>query len=260
MAKFNNKLSKIIVIVLIAMLVAYTTSQLGLKAFNILVKRQMAAQFQRDMDAKGIKYSTNWFPGNILSWVPYSKDLGGRPNIKCLEIGSFEGLSTLWTAMNICSGDDSTVDAIDTWQGSIEHQNYAQIKNSSLYNIFSSNLASYINAGRVIPNKTSSYQALIDLNKKFLQNKQYQYDFIYIDGSHEAKDVMADAILAWPLLKVGGYLLFDDYQWQSGYSNKSLNEDPHSPYAAINLFLLAYEGDYKILYKGPQLHIQKINN
>ncbi|MGL6075425.1 MAG: class I SAM-dependent methyltransferase [Fimbriiglobus sp.] len=39
------------------------------------------------------------------------------------------------------------------------------------------------------------------------------YDFIYIDASHEA-DVPQDAILAWPLLKVGGLLGSDDYAWQ----------------------------------------------
>jgi hypothetical protein len=34
------------------------------------------------------------------------------------------------------------------------------------------------------------------------------------DGSHRARDVLEDAVLSWPLLKVGGIMLFDDYLWQ----------------------------------------------
>lgn len=32
---------------------------------------------------------------------------------------------------------------------------------------------------------------------------------VYIDGSHAAKDVIADAVLAWALLRPGGVLIFD---------------------------------------------------
>ena len=37
-----------------------------------------------------------------------------------------------------------------------------------------------------------------------------KYDIIYIDGSHEARDVLEDAVLAYRLLKIGGLLIFDD--------------------------------------------------
>ncbi len=32
---------------------------------------------------------------------------------------------------------------------------------------------------------------------------------IYVDGSHKARDVIADAVLAWALLRPGGILIFD---------------------------------------------------
>ena len=38
-------------------------------------------------------------------------------------------------------------------------------------------------------------------------------DFIYIDGSHEAPDVLADLVLAFRLLSGGGVVLCDDYLW-----------------------------------------------
>ena len=38
-------------------------------------------------------------------------------------------------------------------------------------------------------------------------------DFIYVDGSHQAHDVLCDAILSFKLLRVGGIVCFDDYLW-----------------------------------------------
>lgn len=37
---------------------------------------------------------------------------------------------------------------------------------------------------------------------------------MYIDGSHAAKDVIADAVLAWALLRPGGVLIFDGERWR----------------------------------------------
>lgn len=42
------------------------------------------------------------------------------------------------------------------------------------------------------------------------------FDFIYIDGSHRARDVLSDAVMSWPLLKYGGVMAFDDYEWPGG--------------------------------------------
>jgi Methyltransferase domain len=40
-----------------------------------------------------------------------------------------------------------------------------------------------------------------------------RFDFAYIDGSHRAADVYADAALTWPLMERDGLVLFDDYLW-----------------------------------------------
>jgi hypothetical protein len=39
------------------------------------------------------------------------------------------------------------------------------------------------------------------------------FDIIYIDGNHEPEYVLEDAVLSFRKLKVGGYLIFDDYGW-----------------------------------------------
>ena len=78
-----------------------------------------------------------------------------------------------------------------------------------------------------------------------------QYDFIYIDGSHVAKDVMTDACMAWPLLKKGGIMVFDDYLW--GNPRDSL----HRPKPAIDAFTNLFAEELDIVHMGYQLIIQK---
>src|SRR6185312_6234037 len=58
--------------------------------------------------------------------------------------------------------------------------------------------------------KTTSHSAMIRL---LADGNGGRFDFVYIDGSHQAPDVLADAVLAFQLLKLGGVLVFDDYLW-----------------------------------------------
>ena len=61
--------------------------------------------------------------------------------------------------------------------------------------------------------KVKIIQELSDraLPQLICQNKKY--DLIFIDGNHVAPYVLTDSVMSWPLLKVGGYMLFDDYSW-----------------------------------------------
>ena len=54
----------------------------------------------------------------------------------------------------------------------------------------------------------------IEMSRLLANGKQNYFDFIYIDGSHQAPDVLCDAILGFKLLKVNGFIAFDDYLWQ----------------------------------------------
>lgn len=75
--------------------------------------------------------------------------------------------------------------------------------------------------------------------------KDYLFDFIYIDGSHLAKDVCFDGHECFKLLKRGGYILFDDYTWQDCGKG-------------IDIFLQDCEKELKVLIKNEQVLIQKI--
>jgi predicted O-methyltransferase YrrM len=90
----------------------------------------------------------------------------------------------------------------------------------------------------------SALQNLISMNQKF--------DFIYIDGCHEAINVLEDAVLSFKMLKQNGIMIFDDYNW---INNKEFHEIPRM---GINSFMTTYSHYIKIVYVGDQLVITKL--
>jgi predicted O-methyltransferase YrrM len=77
-----------------------------------------------------------------------------------------------------------------------------------------------------------------------------QYDVAYIDGSHYTCDVLSDAILTFPLVKPGGLIIFDDYEWP-GHKGTLAN-----PKLGINAFVACYEDKLDVVSVGYQ-HIVK---
>ena len=96
--------------------------------------------------------------------------------------------------------------------------------------------------------KDDSFNVLVKLN----QEKKIEFDFIYIDGSHSACDVMSDAVLAWKLLKENGIMIFDDYEWDY------YEEEYNNPRIAINGFLRCYHPQIEVIYKHYQVAIKKV--
>jgi len=137
-------------------------------------------------------------------WFDMVADYGwpGRPNLRFLEIGCFEGLTTVWLLENVLTDPTSRIDVIDTFQGSPEFEILdvaVDFEARFLRNVapFSSKVRVYV--GR-------SQERLLDMTGP--------YDFVYVDGSHHPADVLVDATLAWPMVKPGGVMVFDDYGWQ----------------------------------------------
>ena len=84
-----------------------------------------------------------------------------------------------------------------------------------------------------------------------------RFDFISIDASHQAPDVLGDSVLGFELLKPGGVLAFDDYLWSP---MRPRTENPlFLPKAAIDAFTTLFSQKIRILPNLPlyQLYIQK---
>ncbi len=192
-------------------------------------------------------FTSDWFSHNIPVWDNYKSLFFNKPNMHCLEIGSFEGRSTIYTVENYCNGNGSYVDALDTWEGSFEHSKFLKM---NLYERFLNNVKQYTNEGKIRVHKGYSSKTLMT----FIQNEK-KYDFIYVDASHVARDVLMDAVLSWELLKIGGVMAFDDYQWSDYSSGKEISS--MSPKPAIDGFLSSNFNTYDLLHKDYQIHILK---
>ena len=87
----------------------------------------------------------------------------------------------------------------------------------------------------------------------YLRNAKGKFWAAYIDGSHDAPDVLLDAVLTWRLLEVGGIIIFDDYLFHH-QPNIPLRV---SPGVAIDGFLNSYCTQLSVLHKSRQVIVQR---
>jgi Methyltransferase domain len=81
--------------------------------------------------------------------------------------------------------------------------------------------------------------------------------FIYIDGSHQAPDVLADSVLAFQLLRVGGIMIFDDYLWRMEPEGRQ--DSLNIPKPAIDSFINIFQRKLRVVsgFTNYQLYIEK---
>ena len=178
-------------------------------------------------------YTQDWFSKNlpeILYWV--KPHLSGRDSLKILEIGSFEGMSTRWFIDKFVTHKDSVLHCIDTWEGSLEHENWG-MDFSGTYEMFIENLKDHIESGKCIPHRGQSKDVLVQL-----LSEGQKFDFIYVDGSHLAPDVMIDGMLSYLLLNSGGIIMFDDYVF--GLHDRRIVDIPYSAIEFIKTSFCAH--------------------
>lgn len=198
------------------------------------------------------EFTQDWFHWAPEVWkqliplLPEGETYGAadRPIRHFLEIGSFEGRSTVWTVENMMR-DGDTITCIDTWEGGEEH---AAIDMGTVEERFIHNMK-ILQAKKAFSISTRPGKSVDELATAIADDESYH--FIYIDGSHVAKDVMTDACMAWPLLKKGGILVFDDYLWGEPVAIL------HKPKIAIDCFTTLFAEELEFLHIGYQLIVRK---
>ena len=187
------------------------------------------------------RFSVDWFSGNISKFNQVLAKFVGQSNLNFLEIGSFEGRSSCYFFENfIENSTGSTLTCVDTWEGSMEHEESLK---ENVWDNFNFNVRDFDKSKLLIKRGMSK-----DVLKTMQEN---YYDFIYVDGSHTTKDVLRDAVMSYDLLKVGGVMTFDDYGWNP-FEEKLLN-----PKTGIDCFLTAYFDSIDIIEYGYQVTVAK---
>ena len=190
-----------------------------------------------------MKFSQDWFTHNIPAFTHCMSLLPSKQEF--LEIGCFEGRATCWMLKHALDSD-GRITCIDTFEGGEEHAKHG-VDFTGLRRQFEDNIQEAKGENQYVKViQDVSYNGLAELIAK-----GSEFDFIYIDGSHIAKDVLTDACMAWPLLKQGGILVFDDYMW--GNPRDIL----HRPKPAIDAFVNLFAEEVDMVHMGYQLIVRK---
>lgn len=179
-------------------------------------------------------FTNNWFEiTGIKNFEKYVLPLMPK---KSLEIGCYEGRASVWLLEHTLTA----LTVIDTFEGSDEHDKEFE---KTLLDRFKENV--------------KPYEEMVDILKGTSRDKlrlfipEETYDFIYIDGAHYAMNALEDAVLAFPSLKQGGIMIFDDYTWGVGMPYHDI------PAPGIDAFLNVYGNQIDVLEKNSQVIIRK---
>jgi predicted O-methyltransferase YrrM len=177
-------------------------------------------------------FTSDWFSSQIPNWKEWLWELRDSP-IAALEIGSWEGRSSVWLLDNILVHEDASLTCIDLFSVPDAESR------------FDSNIEATGRGASVVKLKGQSWEHLRTLTPD-------SYHLIYIDGSHHGRDVLEDAILAYRLTTVEGLIIFDDYLWDAN-PNHSVY-----PVDAIDAFLSLYNEFVEVIHKEWQVCVKKV--
>jgi predicted O-methyltransferase YrrM len=181
---------------------------------------------------EGYIFTADWFGGHIPVWQTYLAHLAGQPNIRCLEIGCYEGRSTVWLLGNIATHPTARIDSVDAFIVPETEPRYDH------------NIRNALGQNKITKHKGYSHEVLRTLPLE-------SFDMVYVDGSHAAFNVLEDATLSYRLLKPGGIIIFDDYHW---YAH---NDPDLQPRMAIDAFLQVYHRQISVLHHAYQVIVRK---
>lgn len=143
-------------------------------------------------------FGLNMFSMNVPTLTKYTDTIDGGNG---LEIGCWEGMSTLWFLER-----GAKVTCVDPFTGGPPP---TPLAGPELLAQFLENTKEFEDRMEVLKEKSEdALPRLIADGRKF--------DWIYIDGSHLFENVITDAILSHLLLRVGGLMIFDDYDGAGG--------------------------------------------
>lgn len=165
----------------------------------------------------------NW-PDDPSGWGSDSPAFGElvaeiRPR-RIIEVGTWKGGSALNLAAHLDRlGLEAEIVCVDTWLGALEMWTDLEdptrhgglgLKHGypTLYYQFLANVCRAGQQERITPLPLPSATAA-----QWFAMNAVRADLIYIDGSHEEEDVYQDLVSYWDLVRPGGVLFGDDWDW-----------------------------------------------
>lgn len=175
-------------------------------------------------------FTNGWFANSQKIWERILPQYDVR---RVVEIGSYEGRSACFLIETLAAKHPLELHCIDTWAGGVEHSgdDMGAVEARFHGNVAQAR-AQAAHAVDLHVDKSLSHPALARL---VAAGRSGSFDLVYVDGSHQAPDVLADAVLAFMLLRKGGLMIFDDYLWSEHLPG---GRDPlRMPKPAIDAFV-----------------------
>lgn len=146
-------------------------------------------------------YTEHWFDPNKKKAIDYALRSIDNKMGMYVEIGSFEGMSTVYIAKAIAP---TPLFAVDTWQGG-EFAPYEQMKYATtpIELHFDHNIA--------VATDGNVRKFKMDWREFFSEFEEPEISFVYVDGPHDYASVCDTIITLHPLMVDGGVMCGDDY-------------------------------------------------
>lgn len=183
----------------------------------------------------------NGYKGNVFrlsySWqtiIPVTNE-----PIKIMEIGTYHGANLCSYMKTYAQHNETQIHSVDPY---IDYNGYGEYKSKqpSNYSIFLNNISKL---DPIDLNKIYIHRGLSEDVVPLFPNESF--DIIYIDGNHDRKYVLEDAVLCFKKLKLGGWMVFDDMQC------KEVSD-------AVQMFLTIYSPFFEIFkIENAQLFIKR---
>lgn len=183
---------------------------------------------------------------NVGAAAFFARNLGPYKDqpIRCLQIGAYTGDATEWMLENVLGHDEAVLYDVDPWTGSDEPVHH-ELDWKSVEDTYLERHKGAIASGKLKVCKMTS-------DEFFSSDEGRQgFHFIYVDGNHEAAQVLKDGLNAIYRVGVGGIVAFDDYLWTLG---KGLWADPKP---AIDAIWVCHSNKFEIIDRGQQIWLKR---
>lgn len=191
------------------------------------------------------EFTSDWTTNRLPIWRLHLAPLQGLP-VRALELGCYEGRASVWFLQNVLTHPSATLTVVDTFVGS-EASGAPPLE--GMLERFQRNVERTGAAGKVRIFRSSTVQALAQLLTEEVSANAF--DLIYVDASHRADDVLTDAVMSFLLLKRGGLLIFDDYEWARRPSPLD------RPKIAIDAFMTIFQRSVSVIHVGYQVLLRR---
>lgn len=159
-------------------------------------------------DQHNFRFSRKWFrqrnQSTFSTFLP-DKFPADKP-LRMIQIGVFEAMDLVWQFQNTLNHPDSVAVGIDPWEAT---RKLDQTKMDDVYKAAQHNLNPWRRKVELI--RGYSQDVLSDAITTPLHGIPAGFwDLVVIDGDHNKQAVIRDAVYSLKLVRVGGWLLFDD--------------------------------------------------